>query len=309
MLSSLLVLATAFALTAESSESLVTTAQVSESLASEESAVQTLRAFDLQQQDLADKELFEADALRMEGKFEEFSAKVQAAEKRFKEVREAYEIALAKYPENARFHNWYGEILHDRFDAESKAFDAWKHANELDPALPAPYNNLGLFYCHSGEYGKGIENLDKALKLEPDNADFHFNMAQVYLVHGPQVGEIRHWEQAQVYEEAMKLSRKAVDLDATDYQLTSDYALNFFTASNFGAEADWKEAARAWGLARPLARNQDEVLFTLLNEARSLLRAGENTAAIVPIEEALRLMPDSNAAKLLLERAKAAPAS
>jgi len=249
----------------------------------------------------------EAKALARERKQAEANTKRDSAKDTLKAVRGAYEFALKKYAQDAKLVNAYGELLYDQFGDNPGALKAWNNAIELDSKYAPPYNNLGLDQCHTGSYALGIKNLERALELDKKNPDFMFNIAQIYLIHFPEVEKAKGWSPKKIYDRAMKLSAEATKIDPTDYQLAEDYAVNFFAAENFKVEADWEKAAKAWQQARTLATRPDRVFFTWLNEGRCWLREGNNPQAKTCLEEALKLVPDSGPAKQLLEQASAAP--
>lgn len=221
-----------------------------------------------------------------------------------KQVRDAYELAIATHPNSARLHNFYGELLYDRYNDISGALKQWHEALSLDEKLSAVHNNLALHNFHFGEYKTGLHHLDLALKYEKNNPDYLYNMSNLYLVHSPQIADLRKWDEARVYKEAMKLSKRAVKADPTDYDIVQDYAVNFFAAENYKLEADWKEAAAAWETARGIARNEDEQFYCWLNEGRVWLRAKQPERAIPCLEQALRMRPDSAPARQMLDAIK-----
>ena len=220
------------------------------------------------------------------------------------EVRTAYELAIGTYPNNARLHNFYGELLYDYYNDVAGALKAWHQALSLDEKLSAVHNNLALHNFRFGEYKTGLKHLDLALKYDKTNPDYLYNISNLYLVHSPQIAELRKWDQARVYKEAMKYSKKAVKEAPEDYDIVQDYAVNFFAAENFKLEADWKEAATAWQGARAKARNDGERFYCWLNEGRVWLRAKQPEKAIPCLEEALKMRPESVPARELLEGAR-----
>lgn len=226
---------------------------------------------------------------------------MEQAQKMVKEIRGVYEAALQSYPDNARLHNFYGEWLYDHFGEIPGALKEWHKAIELDDHLSSAYNNLALHNFEYGEYKVGLSQMDQAIKYDKDNPDYLYNLSNVYLVHYPQMGEIRGWDKKKVYAEAMKLSERAAKLSPDDYDLLSDYAVNFFAAENMGMEADWEEAARAWQAARAIASRQDREFYCWLNEARVWLRAKKPKNATACLSEALRLRPDNEVARNLME--------
>lgn len=264
-----------------------------------------VREFDKAQLNQAKTALEEADKLRLEGKAEEAAAKQAQAQELLDLVRKAYEFGLEQFSDSAMLHNYYGELLYDFYGEHIKAVTEWERALQLDDTLAAAHNNLGLHHFHNGSYPTGLHYMEQAIKLDKNNPDFLFNMAQIYLIHWPQIQKLRGHSEKKIYRDAMKMSEKATKLSPDDYSLHQDYAVNFFAAERFQQAADWKKAALAWQKARPLARTNDEQFFTWLNEARVWIEAGDKEQARACLDEALKLRPDSDVAKNLLAKTEA----
>ncbi len=278
-------------------------------LANEESAIREIRMFEQTEKAAADLEMESAREANRAGKSEEARAKQAAAEQRIQLIRRAYEIALSYHDDSAPLHNYYGELLYDVFGDFPAAVKEWSLASMLDDKLSGPLNNLGLHYFHSGDYAMGLEHLDKALELDPRNPDYLFNLAQVYLIHTPQIAELRDWTPKKVYKEAMTASRKAAKLAPNDYEAVVDYAVNFFAAERYDVRANWRRAAKAWQTARPLARNEAETFYTWLNEARVWIAAKKDEKALSCLNVALKLHPESEVVQELLRRVREGTAS
>jgi len=219
-------------------------------------------------------------------------------------IRRAYEEVLKRYPQNARARVYLGELLYDFEGKHTEAVRLWTEALELDPKLGEALNNLAIHYSHAGEVDKSLECFDKALALDPDNAEYLFNVTQIYLIHWPQVQAHYGWSKEKVYEKAMEHSQKAAALRPDDYPLLADYAENFFSGELMKLPVDWERAAAAWQKARERARNKGELFNAWLNEARTWLRASEPGKAAVCLDEALKLYPDSQSAKALMAQAR-----
>jgi len=56
-----------------------------------------------------------------------------------------------------------------------EAIYRWERAVELDPTYAAALNNLGVAYEHEGELEKARGAYEKALAIEPDNAQIRQN--------------------------------------------------------------------------------------------------------------------------------------
>jgi len=216
-------------------------------------------------------------------------------------VKSAYQLGLSRYDSNAILQNHYGDLLYDYLGDPHTAMRHWTRAAELDKKYAAPHNSLGMYYFHNGMYALGLESMDKALRLDPKNPDYLFNMAQVYLIHYPQLMPIRKWDAARIYKEAMKLSATAAKLRPDDYEMWKDYAMNFFAAERFKVKPDWAKAVQAWQKARDLARNDDERFNALLYEARVHIRSNNPQKARPCLEAALTLLPDNQLARQMLD--------
>lgn len=269
--------------------------------------VDKLRAIDRIERALISAALEEAENLRRDGQGDAAQARANDAIARADRLRKAYEQAIAMFSANARLHNYLGEIQFDYYNELPAAIKAWNLAISLDGTFADPYNNLALFHFHHGQYAEGLRNMDEALRLDPKNPDFLFNLVQIYLVHGPQVKELRGWpDQARVYREAMKMSERAAKLRPDDYSLLKDYAMNHWRAEPMGAKPDWRGAARASARARAIAPNPVETFFMHLQEGRAWLKAERPRDAKPALEAALALRPDSEPTKQLLEKANSA---
>ena len=266
--------------------------------------VEKARTFDRLHTRLADLLLARATALQKEGGAGEAEALVDDARKNLALARQAYELGLRRHPDNPSLQNYLGELLYDRFDEQQRAVELWLKAVAADAAHGRAHNNLGIHYFHVGQYGEGLKHLDAALALEPDNPDYLFNMAQMYLVHWPNIMTLRQWTAAETYAEAMRVSERAAALAPKDFELARDHALNFFAAERMNAQPDWKKAAKAWTAARAAARNDDEVFNAWMNEGRVWLRAQNGREAERCFLEAVALRPQSGLAQGLLTDAR-----
>ena len=273
-------------------------------LEDERAAVNAMRQYDQIQQKFIEWDLELAKASRMQGDQNAADHHYEVAKARLLELDAGYRKILARYPENARAMTYHGELLYDYMEEQPAAIRAWILASKLDESLSEPHNNLALHYMHTGEYDKSLHHLDKALKLEPNKADYHFNIAQMYLVHWPKVEEIRSWNTKRVYKEAMKHSKRACELSPDDYALLEDYAVNFYIGEERGATTDWNGAAKAWRTARAKARNNIEEFYTWINEARTWIRKPDLKRAEYCLTKALELRPQSEVAQRLLNEVR-----
>ncbi len=279
-------------------------ARVGRLLADGVTAGDKLRAYDRLHQKLADIHARRGEALAKQGSQEEGKKELQRANGELLLSRQAYELALQRYPDHALLHNYYGEILFDRFDEQEAGVGEWKKAIKLDGKLGRAHNNLGVFLCHAGGYAEGLASLDKAVLLEPENPDYQYNIAQIYLAHWPQVMEIRKWTAGDLFKAAMTASETASRCAPDDFELAADYARNFFVGEEIGIAPDWDRAAKAWQRVRQLVRNDDEKFNAWLNEGRVWYKANKAGRAVKCCDEALKVRPQSMVAEELKNMAR-----
>lgn len=273
-------------------------------LEDETAFVDAVRAYDRVLTTRSELAQMEAEMRKKQGDQEGFEKSMANARAATAEIRVLYDWAMGHFPNNARLQNYYGELLYDAYGDAAGALKAWTNATSMDPKLAEPHSNLAMHYCHSGRYELGFSEMETALKLDKNNPDFNYNMCQLMMIHNIQYEEIKGISQSRIYKKAMKHSATAVKYLPTDYDVLEDYALNFFAAERFGVEADWEDAAVAWQAAREHAHNDTQRFFTWLNEGRALLRTKHPDRGIVPLENALKIMPDSGPAQELLRRAR-----
>ncbi len=59
---------------------------------------------------------------------------------------------------------------------QDKAAEIWQSHMRLYPRDSSPHNYLGIYYTQRGEYGKGVEQFQEAIRLDPWDAVFRGNL-------------------------------------------------------------------------------------------------------------------------------------
>ncbi|MFP4499772.1 MAG: hypothetical protein ACLFTT_02125 [Candidatus Hydrogenedentota bacterium] len=227
-------------------------------------------------------------------------ALLEEAEDLIETIHQAYRFGLCHFPNNARLHNYHGELISDWLGGGREAVLAWRRALAEDPDLPSAQANLGMHYCSTGNVKMGLPLLEDAIKAEKDNADFYYNLSNVYVLEADRVQEVRGWSPKKLYKQLMRASIKAVDRAPHDFAIRQNYAVNFFAATEFEVDIDWGNAAAAWQEARPYADNLDDLYYTWLNEGRAWIWAEGRAQAQRCIREALRIRPEAEDAQVVL---------
>ncbi len=217
-------------------------------------------------------------------------------------IDEKYRLALETFPDNVEVYDEYGAFLYDYRKDFIKAVEFWEKGYSLDPQNPSINNNLAMHYFHWGEYEKGWKHLQKALEYGKDDPNILYNLAQTYFLYRNQIQAFTGWSLEKIYKDGMNFSKRSAELAPNDFEIVKDYALNFFVAFQFNLPFDGKSCVSAWQTARKVARNKDENFYTWVNEARAWLAMKKLNEARKCLLEALKLRPDSEVVKNMLEK-------
>ena len=167
-----------------------------------------VRAFDKLHLAVARALYEKAKTLEQQNKKDEAYAAAEEAQHHIDLVKSAYEMGLEAFENSAVLHNYYGEFLYDYLGEQHDALTHWQRAIQLDNNLGRAHCNYGMYALHNGMYSTGFESMKTALRLEPNNPDFLYNMVQVYFAHSLYLMQSEKMERPQIYKEAMKMSEK-----------------------------------------------------------------------------------------------------
>jgi protein O-mannosyl-transferase len=185
-------------------------------------------------------------------------------------------------PQNARAWNNLGHSYYKvgRFDSAVACF---QRAIELLPTYgvvprSVAYDNLAKVRIKQGQYGEAITHLSAALRLNPYNADAHYDLGSALQQLGDQ-------------EQAMVHFRTAI-------RLQPDHAFAHYNMSLLLTDlGDFDEALRELQTARRLLPDRPEIPFKL---GVLLSNQGRYSEACANFTEALRLKPDFEQARQYL---------
>ena len=97
--------------------------------------------------------------------------------------------------------NWYLEPVQRQY---TLAINAYKRALEFDPDCAAVYHSLGFAYYKEGEFDLAQKALQKAIELNPQNANYHYVLGQL----------LEDWTELEgTWEKASKEFTRAIELD------------------------------------------------------------------------------------------------
>jgi serine/threonine protein kinase/tetratricopeptide (TPR) repeat protein len=133
----------------------------------------------------------------------------------FVNAEKEFKRAIELNPGYATAHQWYAELL-SHLGRHEEAIGEIKIAQNLDPLSPRISASVGFFLIFVRRYGEALEELNKALEVDPNHFLTHELLGWVYEATGK-------------YEDAVKFYLRASELAGTskdpEADLASCYAL------------------------------------------------------------------------------------
>jgi cytochrome c-type biogenesis protein CcmH/NrfG len=234
-----------------------------------EQELQKLMIDDDAASDEVDKWIRDNDALAAKGageSKEELNKRIRA---RFDIVRKGYEDFLLQHTGSAHGYMAYGSFLNDIGD-EDEAKAQYENARQLDPKNPAVWNNLANYYGEHGPATNAFEYYAKAIRLEPAEPVYYQNLATTVYLFRRDAEQFYGINEQQVFDKALALYRKAIQLDPNDFPLATDYAQSYYGIKPLRTN----DALVAWTNALQIARDDNEREGVLIHLARIKIAAG-----------------------------------
>ena len=188
---------------------------------------------------------------------------------RLEGIKAEYEDFILLHPNHASARLAYGSFLNDTHDEEG-AVAQWDKARQLEPTNPAAWNNLANYYGHRGPVNKAFEYYAKAIELDGRQSVYYHNLAVTVYLFRKDAEEYYHLTEQQVFDKALALYRKAIELDPDNFVLFSDYAESFYGTN----PPRWKDGLAAWTEALNIARDDVEREGVYIHLARINLKLG-----------------------------------
>ena len=167
-------------------------------------------------------------------------------------VRTNYMQFLARYPTNAPAYLAYGSFLNDIGDEEGASVQ-YEKSRQLDPKNPAAWNDLANYYGENSPVTNAFAYYAKASELDPTEPVYYENWATTVYLFRKDAREFYNINEAQVFDKALALYRKAIQLAPNDFTLRTDYAESYYGIKPLRTN----DALVAWTNALSVA--QDEV--------------------------------------------------
>jgi tetratricopeptide (TPR) repeat protein len=228
-----------------------------------------LMAGDQAAMDDVDKWIRDNNAFATQGAGESREALNRRILARFEPVRRDYEDLLRRYPDFARGHLAYGSFLSDIGD-EDAAGVQYEKAAQLDPKNPAAWNQLGNYCSEHGPTTNAFVDYTKAIELNPAEPVYYQNLAIAVYLFRTDAKTFYGISEEQVFDKALALYRKAMQLNPQNFLLAADYAESYYGIRPLRTN----DALGAWTNALQIARDDNEREGVYIHLARIKMAAG-----------------------------------
>jgi Flp pilus assembly protein TadD len=188
---------------------------------------------------------------------------------RLEPVRKDYEDFLRRYPDFARGHLAYGSFLNDTGEEEAAGAQYGKAA-QLDPKNPAAWNQLANYYGEHGPLTNAFVDYAKAIELNPAEPVYYQNLAAMVYLFRKDARAFYGITEEQVFDKALALYCKAIQLDPQNFPLATDYAQTYYGIRPLRTN----DALGAWTNALLIAHDDNEREGVYLHLARIKIATG-----------------------------------
>jgi Tfp pilus assembly protein PilF len=183
----------------------------------------------------------------------------------------------SKHPRSVEVRNRRAEFLWT-IGEKDQAEEEWKVAERLDPANATVLNHLGNFALDTGAVRQSANYYERAVKAAPEQAIYHFNLANVLLMFRKELLNPEQKTAEAVSAEALRQYAEAARLAPANEEYLRGYGETFFLIPN----PDWHAALLAWTNIMEVTAHKD---LALSNLARIHLTLGDKEQARACLEK------------------------
>jgi tetratricopeptide (TPR) repeat protein len=188
---------------------------------------------------------------------------------RLEPVRKDYEDFLRRYPDFARGHLAYGSFLNDIGEEDAAAAE-YEKAAQLDPKNPATWNQLANYCGEHGPITNAFVDYAKAIDLNPAEPVYYQNLATTVYLFRMDARAFYGISEDQVFDKALALYHKAIQLAPDNFPLAADYAQTYYGIRPLRTN----DALVAWTNALHIAHDDNESQGVYLHLARIKMSIG-----------------------------------
>ena len=189
---------------------------------------------------------------------------------RFEPLIATYQDFIKRNPGHVRAGQSYHALLDD-LNAEGGLLKHWEESRGIDTRDPDAWRRLANYYNHIGEIQKAFQCFAQAIELDPTEPVYYQEYALTVFLYRRDAREHFHFNEQQVFDLALELYEKALQLDPKNAPLALEIAQCYYIIRPPRVEP----ALQAWRRLLKLASTDRQRENICLNLARIEI-AGED---------------------------------
>jgi len=219
--------------------------------------------------DEVDKWIQDNNAFTAQGAGESKEALNRRIRSRLDIVRKGYEDFIQRHPNSAHGHLACGSFLYSVGEEEA-ALAHYETAAQLEPKNPAAWNQIANYRGEHGPVTNAFADYARAIELNPAEPVYCRNLATTVYLFRRDAMAFYGLSEEQVFDKALALYRRALQLDPQNFLLATDYAQSYYGIRPLRTN----DALAAWTNALQTARDDNEREGVWLHLARVKMIAG-----------------------------------
>ncbi len=223
-------------------------------------------------------------------------------DRRAQAIHDQYYFYIVNYPQDVNAIVLYGKLL-NRTGLNDLAYEAFRHADELDPNLAVVKQQLANHLAETGKYAPALELLRQAVALAPTEPLYHYQIGELLNIYYTHFVADKIFDQPGLNQTMEAEFARAADLAPQEPGFAWRHAECFYDM----IAPDWNAALAAWtGLGRHTT-NPTLLEMIRLHRARALLELGRLAEARALIVQPVVAALEASRAELARRLAVPAP--
>ncbi len=223
-------------------------------------------------------------------------------DRRAQAIHDEYLHYLIAYPSDVNALVLYGKLL-ARTGQGEMAYEAFRHADALDPGLAVVKQQLANHLAETGHYQLALELFHQATALAPKEPLYHYQIGELFNIYYESFLADKVLDLAALNKTMAAEFARAAELAPQQPAYAWRYAESFYDMVN----PDWTGALAAWSNLAERTTNPALLEMIRLHTARALLELGRLAEARPLIEHPV--LPALEASRLELARRLAKPSA
>jgi len=214
-------------------------------------------------------------------------------DRRAQAIHDQYYNYIVSYPNDVNAIVLYGKLL-NRVGENDLAYEAFRHADELDPSLAVVKQQLANHLAETGKYAPALERLRQATALAPTEPLYHYEIGELLNIFYEHFIADKLFDRAGINGAMDVEFARAAALAPQEPAFAWRHAECFYDM----ASPDWNAALAAWTDLAAHTTNSALLEMIRLHRARALLELGRTDEARPLIEQPVLAPLEASRAEL-----------